>query len=195
MRGFSEACERNKAAILAQLQQLFADRTAVLEIGSGSGQHALHMAQALSHLQWQPSEVAACLANLEHNVSTCGLANIRSPICLDVTAGSWPDVVVDAVFSANTLHIIGWDQVEDFFAGVGRVIATEGKLAVYGPFRYQDGYTSDSNAQFDGWLRQRDPRSGIRDFEQVDRLAAEQGLRLVVDQPMPANNQLLLWQK
>ncbi|MEH6824425.1 MAG: DUF938 domain-containing protein [Motiliproteus sp.] len=195
MRGFSEACERNKEPILKQLRALFDDRTAVLEIGSGSGQHALHLAEALSHLRWQPSEVACGLDTLTHNLSLAPLGNLSPPICVDVASAVWPEVVVDAVFSANTLHIIAWEEVEHFFAGVGRVLSDGGKLAVYGPFRYQGAYTSDSNAQFDRWLQQRDGRSGIRDFEAVDRLAAAQGLRLQADLAMPANNQLLLWQK
>ncbi len=195
MRNFSDACERNKNPILEQLTRLFADRTAVLEIGSGSGQHALHLAESLAHLRWQPSEQAAGLDALRHNLSQRPLCNLCPPVCLDVSQSEWPDVQVDAVFSANTLHIMGWAEVERFFAGVGRLLGGGGKLAVYGPFRYQGAYTSASNAQFDQRLQQRDPRSGIRDFEALDQLAAAQGLRLLSDLAMPANNQLLLWQK
>ncbi|MFT5720659.1 MAG: cyclopropane fatty-acyl-phospholipid synthase-like methyltransferase [Motiliproteus sp.] len=195
MRYFSEACERNKAVILEQLQALFSDRNVVLEIGSGSGQHALHLAAALGHLQWQPSEVAGNLAALAHNLSEVRLSNLMDPVCLDVSSSAWPAMPVDAVFSANTLHIISWDEVECFFAGAARLLSTGGKVAVYGPFRYQGGYTSASNAQFDRSLRQRDPRSGIRDAEAVDCLAAAQGLQLLADLTMPANNQLRLWKK
>lgn len=195
MLNFSEACERNKDVILEQLRLQFADRTAVLEIGSGSGQHARYLAESLVHLGWQPSEVASGFDALVQNLSQRPPCNLCLPVCLDVSAPLWPAVQVDAVFSANTLHIMGWAEVECFFAGVGALLGSGGKLAVYGPFRYQGAYTSASNAQFDHWLQQRDSRSGIRDFEALERLAAAQRLRLLSDVAMPANNQLLLWQK
>jgi len=195
MINFSEACERNKDPILEQLSRLFSDRHSVLEIGSGSGQHAAYLAQSLAHLRWQPSEVAGGINDLAHNLSSRPLINLCPPICLDVNASRWPEIQVDAVFSANTLHIIGWAEVECFFAGVGRLLGSGGKLVVYGPFRYQGAYTSESNAQFDCWLQQRDSRSGIRDFEALERLASAQGFCLQADIAMPANNQLLVWQK
>ncbi|MFT6914955.1 MAG: cyclopropane fatty-acyl-phospholipid synthase-like methyltransferase [Motiliproteus sp.] len=195
MRYYSEACERNKAVILEQLQAVFADRKAVLEIGSGSGQHALYLAAGLGHLQWQPSEVAGNLAPLADNLSQVPPGNLMPPVCLNVCSTEWPVVQADAVFSANTLHIISWEEVESFFTGAAKLLRAGGKVAVYGPFRYQGSYTSASNVQFDQWLRQRDPRSGIRDAEEVDRLAASQGLQLLTDLTMPANNQLRLWQK
>ena len=189
---FCQACERNKAVILAQLQQLFADRHTVLEIGSGSGQHAQHFSRGLPHLLWQPSEIETALHDLAENLNAVACVNLKPPILLNVNQ-HWPALTVDAVFSANVLHIISWHEVEALFEGVGRLLSDGGKLVAYGPFRYCDDYTSASNAEFDRWLKQRDAASGIRDFEAVDRLACEQGLTLLCDRPMPANNQLICW--
>lgn len=190
----SEACERNKAPILAILQESLRDVRSVLEVGSGTGQHAVHFAAAMPWLAWQPSErpgeLDAILAWRAH----AALPNLHVPIALDVL-GEWPDVRVDAVFSANTLHIMAWDGVEALFAGVGRVLGAGGLLAVYGPFNYEGRFTSDSNRQFDRWLKARDPRSGIRDIEAVNTLAAGAGLALQADHAMPSNNRLLLWRK
>ncbi len=192
---FSEACERNKQPILAILSGVLADCRKVLEIGSGTGQHAVHFARHLPHLQWQPTDVAAHLGDLALRVAREGSANIATPLELDVTRDEWPVMNVDAVFTANTLHIMSWPAVVATFAGIGRVLAAGGLLCVYGPFRYRGAFTSASNAQFDAGLRARDPDSGIRDFEEVDALARAQGLVLVADHAMPANNQLLCWRR
>ncbi|WP_421862096.1 DUF938 domain-containing protein [Motiliproteus sp.] len=195
MGSYSEACERNKGVILELLLEQFADRRRVLEIGSGTGQHAAYFSRSLPWLEWLPTDHPGQLVDLKENLGSQPAENLALPRPLDVAWQDWAIDPVDAVFTANTLHIISWGQVERLFAGVGRVLDEGGKLAVYGPFRYQDDYTSASNAEFDQWLRQRDPASGIRDFEAVDRLAEAQGLQLVLDQSMPANNQLLLWQR
>jgi hypothetical protein len=121
---------------------------------------------------------------------------LLAPVELDVLVTPWPAPPADAVFSANTLHIMGWPGVEAFFAGIATALAEDGaKLAVYGPFRYRGDYTSPSNAAFDDWLKRRDPASGIRDFEAVDALARAAGLTLAADHAMPANNQLLVWRR
>lgn len=190
---YSEACARNQQPILAQLKRLLDTPAKVLEIGSGSGQHALFFTEQLPHLHWQPSEIAEGLSPLLHNLAFATHNRIHAPLALDVMA-DWPSTGFDAAYSANTLHIIGEPEVEAFFTGVGKVLNTGGKLLVYGPFRYQNAYTSPSNAQFDLWLKARDPKSGIRDFEWVNALAAQNGLALVEDIAMPANNQLLVWQ-
>ena len=193
---FSSACERNRDPILAVLHQHFAACRRVLEIGSGTGQHAVHFAAAMPWLTWQCSDVADNLPGIRSWLDEAGLANTPAPIELEVARGPWPAVGFDAVFSANTLHIMAWAQVEAFFAGVGRVLrAPGGVLAVYGPFNYGGGYSSDSNRDFDGWLKARDPRSGIRDFEAVDALARGIGLRLLDDVAMPANNRCLVWRR
>jgi cyclopropane fatty-acyl-phospholipid synthase-like methyltransferase len=192
---FSEACERNKDPILRVLQAVFADRHRVLEVGAGTGQHAVHLARHLQHLRWQPTDRPEWLPDLAARIADEGPENLEAPVTLDVRDDPWPSGPVDAVFSANTLHIMSWLEVESFFAGVGRVLAPEGVLALYGPFRYGGAFTSPSNAEFDLSLRRRDPACGIRDFEAVDALAGAQGLRLAADHPMPANNQLLVWRR
>jgi len=192
----SEACERNKEPILGILRDAFAAARHVLEIGSGTGQHAAWFARHLPHLQWQPSDRASELPALQARIAAEGGANLLPALELDVHATPWPAVPADAVFSANTLHIMGWPGVEAFFAGIATVLAGPGAtLAVYGPFRYGGAFTSPSNAAFDQWLRQRDAASGIRDFEAVDALARAAGLALAADHAMPANNQLLLWRR
>jgi cyclopropane fatty-acyl-phospholipid synthase-like methyltransferase len=192
----SEACERNKGPILEVLARELAAHRAVLEVGSGTGQHAVHFARHLPHLTWQPSEIAEELPALAARVGLEGSVNLRAPIVLDVRSLPWPAPAAgayDAIFSANTLHIMGWAAVQDFFRGAGRTLAAGGVLCVYGPFRYGGRYTSDSNAEFDAWLRARDPLSGIRDFEALESLARAQGLLLTADHAMPANNQTLVW--
>lgn len=195
MLPFSEACERNKRPILARLKSHFARVHHVLEIGSGTGQHAVFFARALPHLVWQPTELAEHLAGLKARCAEEGPENLRPPIALDVASDEWPVTDVDAVFSANTLHIMSWERVGDLFAGVGRVLKDDGVLCVYGPFRYHEVHTSDSNVAFDASLRRRDPHSGIRDFHAVDELAAGSSLAFVVDHEMPANNRLVVWRR
>ncbi|MFA5591636.1 MAG: DUF938 domain-containing protein [Lysobacteraceae bacterium] len=189
----SPACERNREPILAVLREHFAARRQVLEIGSGTGQHAVFFAAAMPWLQWQASDRAEYLPGTRAWLDDARLPNTPAPLELDVLA-AWPALDVDAVFSANTLHIMGWDGVQALFEGVGKLLADSGDtLIVYGPFNYGGAYTSDSNRQFDAWLKARDPRSGIRDFEAVDALAEAAGLRLLADIEMPANNRCLVW--
>ena len=195
---FSEACERNKGPILEVLRRWLGESPGlVVEIGSGTGQHAVHFARHLQQLSWQPTETPGNLAGLNARVGVEGPCNLLPPLELDVVQHDWPCVAdgADAVFTANTLHIMSWPEVQALFRGVGRVLRDEGLLIVYGPFRYGGQYTSYSNASFDEALRSRDPASGIRDFEAVDALAVQQGLSLVADEAMPANNQTLVWRK
>ena len=191
---YAPACERNREPILAVLRECFADRRDVLEVGSGTGQHAVHFAAAMPWLSWQCSDRAEHLPGIRLWLDEAGLPNTPAPIELDVS-GAWARRRFDAVFSANTLHIMGWPEVQQFFEGVDAVLATDGVLAVYGPFNYGGAYTSDSNREFDAWLKARDPRSGIRDFEAVDALAREIGLTLMDDVAMPANNRTLVWRR
>jgi hypothetical protein len=192
---FSAAAERNRTPILAVLRRHFADRRRVLEIGSGSGQHAECFAAALPGLQWQCSELAEHLPGLRARLAAAGLANIPPPVALDVRDRPWPVTGADALFSANTLHIMGWPEVEALFAGMQDALAAQSVLAIYGPFNVGGGFTSDSNAAFDAALRAADPRRGIRDLEAVDALARAAGFVLEEDAAMPANNRLLLWRR
>lgn len=192
---FSEACERNKDPILAHLRQVFGSNTRVLEIGSGTAQHAVYFGWHLPHVDWQTSDLPEHLPGIRERVAAEAPPNVREPVALDVSSPQWPVDAVDAVFSANTLHIMSWDSVREFFRGTGQVLEPGGTLCVYGPFRYRGDFTTPSNARFDASLKARDPESGIRDFETVDELAREQGLVLAADHAMPANNQLLVWRR
>lgn len=191
------ACERNRDPILAVLRRHFAGRRHVLEVGSGTGQHAVYFARAMPWLAWQASDVAEHLPGIRAWLDDAGLPNTPPPLELDVAGPTWPVVSADAVFTANTLHIMGWDEVQAFFRGVGAVLrgAPGGMLLAYGPFNYGGTFSSDSNRDFDAWLKARDPRSGIRDFEAVDGLARDVGLELLEDVAMPANNRCLAWQQ
>ena len=195
MLAFSEASERNKDPILRTLADAFRNCRTVLEIGSGTGQHAVHFARHLPQLSWQPSELAEGLPDLEARIAQEAPANVRPPIALDVRSHPWPVAVVDAVFTANTFHIMDWPAVEHFFTGVAQVLAENGVLCVYGPFRYRGAFTTASNADFDRYLKLRDPASGVRDFEAVNALAERAGLTLAADHAMPANNQALVWSR
>ena len=191
---FSPSCDRNRDPILAVLRERFADCHNALEIGSGTGQHAVYFAAAMPWLTWQCSDVADNLPGIRMWLDEAGLPNTPAPIALDVR-GPWPTQRFDAVFSANTLHIMGWPEVEAMFAALDTVLADTATLAIYGPFNYGGDYTSASNREFDGWLQARDPRSAIRDFEAVDALARGIGLSLVEDVAMPANNRTLVWHR
>lgn len=195
MKAFSAACERNKDPILRVLQQQFRHGGDILEIGSGTGQHAAFFGAHLPRLRWQPSDLPGNLPSIRAWVEEQGAANVLPPLALDVDHFPWPVERADAVFTANTAHIIAWASVVNLFRGVGRILGPGGALCLYGPLNYNGRYTSDSNAAFDQWLRQRDPVSGIRDFEALDRLANEHGMALQEDHAMPANNRLVVWRK
>ena len=195
MLNFSPSCERNQQPIIERLEGLLGGSRNMLEIGSGSGQHALFFASQLPWLSWQPTELAMNYDALKINLAAGSATNILVPKVLDVCQSEWGVNQVDVAFTANTLHIMGWTQVKCFFSGVGASLENGGQLIVYGPFRYAGEYTSASNAEFDLWLQQRDPDSGIRDFEAVNELAEAAGLTFITDVTMPANNQLLVWEK
>ncbi len=191
----SEACERNKGPILEILKKHLSGSNKVLEIGSGTGQHAVYFAEHLDNLSWQTSELKENISDLTERIKLEGPDNVLKPVELDVTQRPWPLESADAVFTANTLHIMPWKYSADFFQGVGKILSVSGKLCIYGPFKYCGKYTSESNAEFDGWLKKHSNWSGIREFEEVDKLASRQGLKLIHDYSMPANNQLIVWGK
>jgi cyclopropane fatty-acyl-phospholipid synthase-like methyltransferase len=193
MKPYSEACERNAGPIMEILARVFADRRQVLEIGTGTGQHAVRFASLLPHLVWQTSDLIDAHPGIQAWLADARLCNVRDPIALDVRDDAWPVGRYDAFFSANVIHIAGWQAVQSLFRGIGRHRADDCVVAFYGPYNYDGQYTSQSNAVFDAWLRRRNPESGIRDFEAVNALAAEVGLTLVEDNAMPANNRLLVW--
>jgi SAM-dependent methyltransferase len=195
VKPFSEACARNQAPILAVLRELLPAHGRVLEIGSGSGQHAVYFGAALPGVIWQTSDLPENHPGIHAWIDDAALPNVLPPLALAAADAVWPVAAVDAIFSANTLHIMPWPAVERLFAGAARVLAAGGTLCIYGPFNYGGRHTAESNARFDAFLRQRDPASGIRDFEAVDRLAQANGLILLRDCAMPANNRLLAWRR
>ncbi len=198
----SPACERNQEAILELLSQWLPPGARVLEIGSGSGQHAIFFARTLAGLQWQPSDRRETLQDLAERVALEGRdglapgARVADPLELDVDqADHWPQRHFDAVFSANSCHIMALASVANLIAGASRGLAPGGLLVLYGPF--QDGgiHTAASNAAFDAHLRSLNPAMGLRDAEQIKRWAREQGLSARADQPMPAQNRTLVFQR
>lgn len=199
MKPFSESCEQNKDVILKVIKPILTSRHSLLEIGSGTGQHAIYFAQAMPHLKWHTSDRAEALSGiqmwLDEFCSDGQLQNIISPVSLDVSQTNWPELKVDAIFTANTLHIMHWSDVQMFFEQAPKLLVSDGVILIYGPFNYQGQYTSDSNESFDGWLKSRDSKSGIRDFSDLEVLAEKNGLKFLADYEMPANNRILCWQK
>lgn len=195
MKPFAAASERNREPILGVLRNVFADRRRVLEIGSGTGQHAVHFAAAMPWLRWQTSDRAKNLAGIRAWLDEAALANTPVPIELDVAAGPWPSSCFDAVFSANTLHIMAWSEVEALFARLPDVTEADAVLAIYGPFNLDGRFTSDSNTAFDAHLKQLAPHMGLRDLADVDALAARAGFARIADHALPANNRCVVWRR
>ena len=192
---FSQACENNKKPILDVLRNCFDTNANVLEIGSGTGQHAVYFAEHLPQITWQTSDRQENIQGIECWVKEANLPNVKMPVCFDVADNVWPCEKVDAVFSANTAHIMAWHEVELMFSGVGTILKEGGCFALYGPFNQNEKFTSESNAQFDDWLKARGSHMGIRDFDVVNALALTHALELKIDSEMPANNRLLTWKK
>ena len=195
MKQSSPSCERNKEPILAVLREILSVPGLVLEIGSGSGQHAVHFARGLPHVEWQPTDVADNLPGISAWCDEAGLANLREPLALDLFSDRWPVAVAQAVVCINTIHIVSWEAVERLFAGAGRLLSPGGVMYVYGPYRYAGRPLEPSNEEFDRWLKARDSASGVRLFENVNRLAGQNGLILAGDRAMPANNRSIWWIK
>jgi SAM-dependent methyltransferase len=195
MQRFSEAAENNKNHILLVLRERLPPNARVLEIGSGSGQHALHMAAEMKSIIWQPTERSEGIPDLARNLSDYGSPNILGPLRLDLSSEAWPDTDTNCVYSANVMHIVNEPLGESLVRGAGKNLSEEGLFILYGPFKYAGDFTTQSNASFDAWLKERDPNSGIRDFEWVTDLANQHGLSLQADLSMPANNQMLIFQR
>ena len=195
--GFSKACENNKAAILSILKSTFKPASKILEIGSGTGQHAVYFAENMPKLTWLTSDLLINHPSISARVNYSRLDNIKQPIILDLNE-HWPTThldEIDGVFTANTLHIVSWPLVMRFFEQMNTHLNPGGTLCIYGPFNYNGEYTSPSNAEFDLWLKERDINSGIRSFEQIIALALSAGLSFDKDHAMPANNRLLVFNK
>lgn len=192
---FAPSCERNQEPILSVLDSRLTECNSLLEIGSGNGQHAVFFAQKLPHLIWQTSDLIENHAQINAWLDESTATNLRPPLFLNVQTDPWPKEKYDAVFSANTAHIMSWEAVKAFFAGVGDVLAANGRFFLYGPFNYHGQFTSESNAKFEQWLKNIDVKRGIRDFEAVCQLAEQFGMKLLEDIEMPANNRFLIWQK
>ncbi|MBB1419058.1 DUF938 domain-containing protein [Pseudoalteromonas sp. SG44-1] len=191
---FSQACENNKNPILSVITAYLAQVESVLEVGSGTGQHSVHFAANLPHLQWHTSDRLVNHNGIKQWLDEAKLDNLHAPVELDLNR-PWPINTVDAIYTANTLHIVSKPLVEQFFTGVNKHLLSKGLVCIYGPFKYNGNFTSESNQRFDEFLNQQDSQSGIRDFEWVQQLAEQAGLMLVDDIAMPANNQLLIFKR
>lgn len=190
---FAQSSEENKQVILQAIEPFLAAKKSVLEIASGTGQHAVYFAEQMPHLLWQTSDLAESHAGIRMWLADAQLPNVLEPLELNVSQFNWPDSRYDAVFSANSLHIMSEQQVADLFKNISQVLQEEAVVMIYGPFNYNGQFTSESNANFDIWLKQRNPNSGIKDFEWCNNLAVQAGLRLVKDIEMPVNNRILVW--
>ena len=195
IKPYSDACDENRKPILAVISSLFSSLSNVLEIGSGTGQHAIYFAEKMPHLTWYTSDCSANLNGINMWLAEAALLNVKPPFELDVSASKWPVMAVDAVFTANSVHIMHQPDVVNLIAGAGRLLPRGGSFVIYGPFNYHGRYTSESNARFDQWLKARDPESGVKNVEEVESLAAENGMKLVRDYEMPANNRILHFSK
>ncbi len=192
---FSSSADRNKDVILQQLRKRLAPGAEVLEIASGTGQHALHFASSMPDVIWQPSDRNLDDFGLRKAIAGAAPDNLMAPIILDVT--NWPcfDRAFDTIFSANCIHVMPLCNLEPYVSGAAKALKPGGMMMLYGPFKYDGVFTTPSNEQFDAFLRGTYEDGGIRDFEAVDQLARENGLTLFDDADMPANNQFITWQK
>jgi len=188
---YSESCDQNKDPILSVISPLFSSCSNILEIGSGTGQHAVYFANNMPHLTWHTSDCLPYLEGMNMWLADAGLDNLAPPFELNVTSSPWPDFAIDAVFTANSIHIMHQQDAVNLMSGVGDLLKPDGSLVIYGPFNYNGSYSSASNASFDVWLKARDPLSGIKHFEEIERLANNNGMRLVNDYEMPVNNRIL----
>ena len=192
---FSQACENNKQPILQIIQTIFHQSNTVLEIGSGTGQHACYFAKNLPYLTWQATDRPENLAGINQWINESGLSNLPESLSLNVNDNDWPCQTIEALFTANTLHIMSWQEVECLFLKLTKYLTEQAIVCIYGPFNYNGQYTSVSNQQFDQSLKLRNPKSGIRDFEAIKELAHTANLIISDDFAMPTNNRLLVLRK
>ncbi|MEC8716497.1 MAG: DUF938 domain-containing protein [Pseudomonadota bacterium] len=191
MERYSPAAEKNKGPILEALRERLPLRAHVLEVGSGSGQHALHFTEALPKVRWQPTERSDGLTALAANLAAVGRATILPPLALELASGPWPAGPFAAVYAANVMHIVSELLGETLLRGAASVLREGGQLLLYGPSKFGGTFTTESTAEFDRWLKAQDPASGVREFEAVARVAETAGLELGDNRAMPSSNQLL----
>lgn len=192
---YSQAAENNKPHILAILSRVFADADSVLEIGSGTGQHAVYFAAQMPWLKWQTADLIANHPGINAWLEDEPQPNLLPPLELQASTFDWSAKQYGGIYSANTAHIMAWPEVEAMFAGVGQALKPGGCFCLYGPMKYHGQFTTESNANFDMWLKEQAPHMGIRDIEALNTLAENATLTFVEDNPMPANNQLVVWKK
>jgi hypothetical protein len=195
-KGFAPAAERNREPILEVLRRVLPATGTVLEIASGSGQHAVFFSERLPQLRWQPSDPAAdALRSIQAWVREEARENLLAPIDLDVRSEPWPVARADAMLCINMLHISPWEASEALFEGAQRLLSADAPLVTYGPYRVHGRHTAPSNAAFDQSLRSRDPRWGVRDIDELSALATRTGFFLDESVLMPANNMTLVWRR
>ncbi|WP_321323105.1 DUF938 domain-containing protein [Thiomicrorhabdus sp.] len=192
---FSSSSEENKHVILDSIQPLLKDSKSVLEIASGTGQHAVFFAKNMPHLIWHTSDLLQSHEGIDRWIFEAQLDNVVRPITLNVSEDTWPTETYDAIFSANSFHIMSKENVADFFSKLPAILNSTGLVIIYGPFNYHGNFTSESNARFNDWLKSNNSQSGIKDFEWCNELANKAGLVLIDDIEMPQNNRILVWQK
>ena len=193
---FSPSSERNQEPILEVLKKLLSPKhKKLLELGSGTGQHAIYLAPKFPELSWTCSDLEQNHHGIKLWLEDCPAANINGPISYEIGKHSFPDKNYDVVFSANTFHIMSWDKVKLFIQECGINLKPEALVIIYGPFNYNGSYSSESNTKFDIWLKDRNPESAIRDFEAVSEEMEKAGLKLQEDFSMPANNRILAFRR
>lgn len=193
---FSEACERNKEPILKVLEQfIHKDDRRVLEIGAGTGQHAMYFAPKFPFLEWYPTELKENILKLKSNLSKVKISNIQSPVICDVSKDDFPKVKFDIVFTANTFHIMQWKQGKSFIKLLGNRLRKGSRAIFYGPFKFNGEFTTPSNEKFDIDLKVSDPLRGIRSFEDINKAMLKSGFELLELIEMPANNHMIIYQR
>ncbi len=194
IQGYSQAAENNKAPIADIMGRHLPPNASILEIGSGTGQHAVHMSNTFPGITWLPSEREVVIPILRANLAYYGSNNIQPALTLDLADHTWSGDAVHAVYAANVMHIVSESLGERLVQLAAEALKPSGLLMLYGPYKYDGQFTTESNAAFDQWLKDRDPTSGIRDFEAVTATAKCAGMTLTQDYAMPANNQMLIFQ-
>lgn len=192
----SPSCERNREPILKVLKDFITpnDRR-LLEVGSGTGQHAVYFAPSFPYLEWHPTDKADTIKGIKHWMQEAHIPNIMAPVRLEIGKDDFPKLKFDVVFTANTFHIMHWKESKSFIKLLGHRLREGSRAIFYGPFKYSGEFTSPSNEAFDRQLKESDPLSGIRSFEDVNNAMIKNGFELIDDIEMPANNRILVYNR